>query len=715
MSKNKAISLFYRNKYSEVFSSFPVEPYEVDFFMPYSIYKITIDIDVDTPFKQKLDLFEEIVLKLLFERSMTGVELENTLCLDRGLIDSILMRLQNNGYIEADKTCISELGKDYCTGKSKSISSSRIVSEVRYIFKSLIDNGDKNEIYLPFVLTEIELKDILSTYLEEDLDESEELEELEELEKLDDTNEIKLVFGEKGSPYIIVGKKYGSIKRKSSKINKSEIRKLIQQYNKLQEGRFNSDINICDIDCEYYDSVWVHCKAVLTKQSHTVLLSEGCSEALYPMERYFPKDELSNLMIEINKNNKVKKETFKNTEKEDIEIKNPQYKDLEYLYLKILKYINSSKGTVNNYEEGRTFEGKHDRYIQNLYGAFEWLFYYYYKGKRISKKIKDAFDLSRSTSMNRIDLIKRISSNLGLTWKDTYKDLFTKCTSKTISSMITKVDTHLSIRLGLVILSSSQKESYEFRTLCRSYPDLLGLLSKLKKQRDTLSHTLESGYENEKFDDRIFDLLREAIVRLLPDFILTSSDYVKEDRKNEIMIRDYWLDELVLLEQFPAHYVKYIMTDNLKNSWALLLQNNEKFSNAERIALIYRNMQTTLELAIVRSKNNKEVSKESVLGKLCDEIKGSKVFETVNPNYIKNAFKKQSTSLGGAALVFLYCLKQNNLEGLHKILELGYIRTIEFIIDKRGHGNQRLLNVRDKDVEQVFKSWIDIVQVIGEL
>ncbi len=709
MTKNKAISLFYRKKYSEMFSSFPVEQHEVDFFMPYSIYKITIDTDVDIAFKQKLDLFEEIVLQLLFEKSMTGVELENTLCLDRGLIDSVLMRLQNNGYIEGDKSRISELGKDYCTGKSKSTSSSHIVSEVRYIFKSLIENGDKNGIYLPFVLTESELKDVLSTYLQEDTDESDESEEL------DEANEIKLTFGEKGSPYIIVGKKYGSIKRKSYKINKSEIRKLIQQYNELKEGHFNSDIKICDIDCEYYDSVWVHCKAVLTKQSHTVLLSEGCSEVLYPMDRYFPKDELSNLMIEINKNNKIRKGTIKNTAKEDIEIKNQQYKNLECLYLEILKYINSSKGTVNNYEEGRDFEDKHDRYIQNLHGAFEWLFYYYFKGKRISKKIKDAFDLSRSTSMNRTDLIKRISIDLGIRWKDNYKDLFTKCISKTISSMITKVDTHLSIGLGLVILSSSQKANYGFRALCRSYPDLLWLLSKLKKQRDCLSHTLESGYENEKFDNRIFELLRDAIVRLLPEFILTPDDTVKEDRRNEIMTRDYWLDELLLLEVFPIHYVKYILTDNLKNSWAMLLQNKDKLSNAEYIVLMYRNMQTTLELAIARSKSGKAVSKERVLGELCDEIKDSKAFKNVSPNYIKNAFNKQSTSLGGAALVFLYCLKQNNLEGLHKILELGYIRTVEFIIDKRGHGNQSLLNVRDKDIEQIFNSWVQIVQEIGAL
>lgn len=709
MTKNKAISLFYTKKYSEKFSLFPVEPHEVDFFVPYSIYKITIYTDVDTTYKHKLDLFEEIILNLLFERSMTSVEIENTLCLDRGLIDSVLMRLQNNGYIEDDKTRISELGKDYCTGKSKSTSSSCIVSEVRYVFKSLIENGEKNGAYLPFVLTEIELKEVLSTYLQEDLEESEASEEL------DDTNEIKLTFGEKGSPYIIVGTKYGSIKRKSSKFNKSEIRKLIQHYNESTEGGGKSDINICDIDCEYYDSVWIHCKAVLTKQSHTVLLSEGYSEVLCPIERYFPKDELSNLMIEINKNNKIRKGTIKNTAKEDIELKNLQYKNLECLYLELLKYINSSKDVVNSYEEGRDFEDKHDRYIQNLYGAFEWLLYYYFQGKRISKKIKDAYDLSRSTSINRCDLIKRISIDLGLTWKDTYKDLFTKCTSKTISSMITKADTHLSVGLGLVILSSSQKANYGFRALCRSYPDLLWLLSKLKKQRDTLSHTLESGYENEKFDNRIFELLRDAIVRLLPDFIFTSNDNVKEEPRNETTIRDYWLDELLLLEIFPTHYVKYIMTDNLKNSWVMLLQNSERFSNAERISLMYRNMQATLELAIISSKCGNAVSKERVLDKLCNEIKASKAFQTVSPNYIQNAFKKQSTSLGGAALVFLYCLKQNNLEGLHKILELGYIRTVEFIIDKRGHGNQRLLNVRDKDVEQVFKRWIEIVQEIGAL
>ena len=236
MTQNKAISLFYTKKYSEKFSLFPVEPHEVDFFAPYSIYKITIYTDVDIAYKHKLDLFEEIILNLLFERSMTSIELENTLCLDRGLIDSVLMRLQNNGYIEDDKTRISELGKDYCTGKSKS--TSHIVSKVRYVFKSLIENGDKTGIYLPFVLTESELKDVLSTYLQEDLDESKESEEL------DDANEIKLIFGEKGSPYIIVGKKYGSIKRKSSKINKSEIRKLIQHYNELTKGNFYSDMSI---------------------------------------------------------------------------------------------------------------------------------------------------------------------------------------------------------------------------------------------------------------------------------------------------------------------------------------------------------------------------------------------------------------------------------------------------------------------------------------
>ena len=67
MTQNKAISLFYTKKYSEKFSLFPVEPHEVDFFAPYSIYKITIYTDVDIAYKHKLDLFEEIILNLLFE------------------------------------------------------------------------------------------------------------------------------------------------------------------------------------------------------------------------------------------------------------------------------------------------------------------------------------------------------------------------------------------------------------------------------------------------------------------------------------------------------------------------------------------------------------------------------------------------------------------------------------------------------------------------
>ena len=713
MTKDKALSFFYDRKYSEIFLSFPVEDYEVDFFAPYSIYKITIYTDVVDALK--LDVFEEVVLNLLYERSMTSIELENTLCLDGGLVDSILTRLENHGYIENDKMSISELGKEYCVGKNNYRSSGRIISEVRYIFKLHTDDDKKREIYLPYVLTEDELKALMSISLQENLEALDESDESDESDQSDQSDIIELKFGEIGAPYIVRGKKYGSIKNKSHQINKYEVRKLIQRYNELEKGKFDTKINSCDIDYELYTSVWIHCKAVLTKKTDTLLLSEGYSEVLYPTDRYFPGGKISNLIIEIKKNNQIRKGPSQTEKKKNIEIKNLQYKNLECLYQEILTYTNLSKSPVNNYEEGRYFEGQHDLYIQNIYGAFEWLFYYYLKGKRISKKIKDAYDLSGSTSLNRIDLIKKISIDLGLKWKDDYRELFAKCTSKTISSMITKVDTHLSVGLGLIILSSSQKTDYRFRELCKSHPDLLWLLRKLKNQRDELSHTVESACENESFDIRLFDALRNAMGLLLPDFIFPSNNSAEIERKTRIVAHDYWLDELLLLEVFPTHYVKHIMTDNLKNSWVMLLQNKDKFSIAEFINRIYKNMQATLEIAILKIKGSKSVDKSNLLEALVDEVGNSTIFTTVGSNYIERAFKNQATTLGGAALVFLYALKQKNFEVFRRILELNYFEVIGFIIDKRGHGNRMLLNIRVQEVEEILQKWIEIVQEIGEL
>ena len=121
MALENAFSLFEDSRYEELFPNVRLLGNAVDYFIQCNTYEILVPSQ--SAIEQRLDMFEDAVLKLLDYKPYTKEEMAATLCLPKDIISFIRIRLRELGLLEKDEYTVSELGKNYLNGlHSKSTS-----------------------------------------------------------------------------------------------------------------------------------------------------------------------------------------------------------------------------------------------------------------------------------------------------------------------------------------------------------------------------------------------------------------------------------------------------------------------------------------------------------------------------------------------------------------------------------------------------------------
>ena len=705
MKYNNIISLFKTSKYSERFPSIPIEAKELDFFVTYSIYELYIEVSAGSSVTYDLDFFEEAVLSLLSHKPMVDKEIADIMCIDIDLAKEILARLYAKNCLEDNYIDLSIKGKLYCNKEVNKKVSAPVERLKRYVLKLNTKNYDA--IYLPVLLDDRELQEYKISI--EDNESSP--------NQSENTKDLQINFGSKGKPLLVKGKKYGKPKDKATSVDKGDICKIIEEYNDIYREKkpimFN---NIHDLDCEYKGVCWVHCKAVMLKNRDQVIISDGCSEKLFPMDRYIPDDGSLEVKTAVKVANCFKEQINSREENNILHKRNLHYTELEQLMHFINKDITTLEKVIANNYDGENKDNAYRLYVKNTYSAFEWILFYYLKGKYISIEVKKTFEALDLTLADKVNLIAQSAQNLGLRWKSPYKDLFYKCASYSLKEMSRKVEPDLWLGLGKAILVSSRKAEKGFYEFCQEYPHLISSLNELKKERDKIVHSVEILPANQRMIEDIHKLLIDAISYLLPDFLPENeeSNHLEPSGAQKAIYNDYFIEELVLQEIFSTHYVQYIMTDALKDSWMILITRRKRLEISDFLSRLYQNMQSTLVLSISREKRCSKVEQEEILEELKNEIGNIEALKTVNKHFIEKAFEGLPSTLGAVGIVFLYYLKCNHFKVYEKVIKDDFIQVLEFIVSERGHDNRVILNVSYDRLEQVYQMWVRIVQTIGE-
>lgn len=703
---HNVISLYKTLKYSQLFPIIPVEEKELDFFVSYSMYEVSIDVISEYRACSNLDFFEEAVLGLLSHEPMIAEEIADTLCIEVGLAKEVLARLYANSFLKENYIDLSDKGKLYVNQVCEETNKFPVETLKRYIFK-LNDKG-KNNVYLPLFLTEAEVNEY-RVYTEFEL-------ETELIcSETDDT--IQVNFGTKGNRLIVQGKKYGKPKDKPVQIDISDIYKIIEVHNDLHPEKSPIAIrNIHDVDCEYKGVYWVHCKGTLLKKRNQIMVSEGQSEQLFPLDSYIPGNGSLEIIKTIKMYSTIKEGNT--SEKKDVNVsyKNPQYKELEELIKSIKISTEKLKEEVESLQGGQYRVEVYHSYITEVYSAFEWLFFYYLKGKKISTEVKKDFESIEFTLLNRVNLIAQGAKKLGLRWRGDYKELFYKSAGLSFKEMSEKTEPNLWNSLTQLILTSLRKPEKGIHQLCQEYPSLLSIFRELKNKRDKIAHSVEQVEDNQGFNEHIMCFLMDAMQYLLPEFrdVEIKDNFLEVKHPEERVYNDYFLEELALIDILPLHYVKYVMTDALKDSWMVLNSKRKRLGVVDFLHRLYQNMQSTLVLALYRGKSCSPITKEELLDQLYQEVGRIEAFNTVVATNIDKAFNKKRSTLGALGIVFLYFLKCHYPEVMKKVVEQGFVSALEIVISERKHGNRMILNITEDVLEEAYKKWLLVVQTIGE-
>lgn len=111
MAMPKIISLFKADTYEQTFPNISILGHKVDFFLECSSYDVILPVTVRS--ENKLDVFEEAVLKFIDFKCSSVEEMANILCLTPDLINFIIIRLQEMNFIEKNQKDLTNQGKKY--------------------------------------------------------------------------------------------------------------------------------------------------------------------------------------------------------------------------------------------------------------------------------------------------------------------------------------------------------------------------------------------------------------------------------------------------------------------------------------------------------------------------------------------------------------------------------------------------------------------------
>ncbi len=692
MAIDKVCSLFGAARYEDLFQEVHLLGSSVDYFVQCTTYEVLVPVEAMA--EQRLDIFEDAVLKLLDFKPYTNAEMADAMCLSSDIVSFIRIRLKELGLLEKDEYTLTDQGKEYITNGASSNSSAIYRQAKMFILK---ETGE----ILPYIHFG-------------ELDYS--------IAKKDSFSRTVVEFGTAGRPVVIEGDNLmaqdkGALSGKMLK--PSDVKKALNLYNKIAQNslRFSpvGVINGYAIENSSSEDCLLHIKVAIQEGSvGDLVVSDGFVANNDFLVRYI-KSTYPDVINEVKK-----RAVITSTQLDDVNESTFDFERVnEGRYRSLYQPIRNIKDAYETIMEEQAGESK-DEYIEeqysqkqfvlNCYAVIEHtLFNYLLENPMPADKRSLLF---RQETWQNKELILTLGESIGIDYIRQYDYLFGIVNKKNIQKMHKENVPNLYIALPEVIIEASDNKQSGFRSLLKEYPGVIHTINKLHNKCKSLRHKSSAEEVNIHYVDQIYYFTLLMLEKLLPDFIFAEKDDTKVESKKKRQNTRLMVD-INLSRIFGPMYYYNVMDETLKNEWRLIAPGKNVYpAPYEYVNTLYRILQEVIHERVFFMKKDPQISKEELVSK-CSERWGKTLprgLAGVSSQYIKETLKNQNTTLGAQALVYLGFCDEKELEDIKKV---DFVNTISMVTNYRGHGNNVALNLDSLELEQLRDKIIETTKAIG--
>lgn len=693
MATPKVFSLFKTKTYEETFPNVSTLGKKVDFFLECSSYNVIFPVKVKG--ENKLDVFEEAVLKLIAYKSSTAREMADLLCLTPDLINFIIIRLQEMDLLQENGKDLTEKGKKYIKVDTKIMDEQNIEYAQAKVFV-LNQTGE--------ILPYIQKGEFIA-------------EPVEDVQG----SLLTVEYGTTGNPIRIKGKILRQDRniRKRGMLQSSEIRNALKRYNRIVRENVKHDAieyaSEWAMDNTSSDDICFHMQAVVQNGNiDEILVSDGFVLNIDFINNYIKKNYPDFILT-------VKEKATRNTVQEDTEgeqsdnkvVRNYKYRELRNLMSRITSF--SQVYTINDGDEDNSFnQDEHQmlqveqkKFLLNCYSAFEWSLFYYDLKNPINSQMSGIIE--NQSAYQNANTIIQMALKMGVYNPEKYDELFYMLDSKRIKRMYKNTTPELRVALSIAIITSANDEHCEFRKLFRLRPGLFRVLRNLFREHGDLSHQTLT-YDIDKVRNKeIYELLLDFIKNLQPDYEFDGDDFLRNI--SDTISQERLNAEVSLSKKLGAIYFYNLLPQTIRDEWILVSPDKSRYpETAEYFDILYRIMQDTLFYSLKDIRKNPQLKMGDILSKLKEKGVCSKCFDTVNEKFVNQILMNENATLGANAMVFLYYQKDGMVQSL---VENNFVDLIEQLVKLRKHGNNVTLSVDTCTLNTLRDNMFTIAKTIG--
>lgn len=682
MAKPKVISLLKTDKANNLFLNAPILGRPTDVFVQCASYDLKLPVNVQET--RVLDIFEETILRMLRLKKCSASELADIICLEKDLVNFIIIRLMEKGLLE-DKYTLSDAGKNQLDLQES------LRKEVEYqTAKIFIANGC--DIILPYIH--------IGVFLSEDIVDF-------------SPSGITLGFGSTGDQKRVTGtcireKKDGN---KMAILPQVTIKNAIKKYNRLANKRKRPGIVLAGeygIESTRGEDIYFHMQmAVQNGNSEELMVSDGFVSNIDGIFEYINATNPDLVMYVQSKAVQMDMEE-KQVEGSRQQTFNGKYPEVVRYCRDIEKYLYKISDESSLDDIKQTDEDKR-QIITNCYSMLEWAFHYLSLKYLMSDSLLQMF--KRQKTYENFDTINNLARKIGMGDLEGYQNLFNHFDGRKAEMIYQRPrDTipTMQMALPLCIIEASECDDSEFRKLITQDHRLIAFINHIGKMAADFRHDSTAKVENIKTEE-IRDHAVRIITTVLPDIQLKKGDVSVNEHVSNERLKAIVSCEKVLGSMLYSSLDEGIQADFRKISPD---KNSTQLPAAyEYVQILYRILQTVFYEEGVKYVDAKWLSKDECIRKN-EEILGTKLpksLATVKKDRYNAARRGLKATLGAHFLILI----PNLSDEVELLKEQDVLGVVSKILDYRKHANNISLMVSDQDLSDLREKVINVIKILG--
>lgn len=683
MAKPKVISFIRADKIDNIFLNTAIIGRPADIFIQCASYDLKIPINIRE--SRTLDIFEETILRMLSVKKCTVSELADVMCLEKDLVNFVLIRLQEKGLLE-DKFTISEAGKQEL-GHHKELR-----DEVEYMTAKLFIVSGR-DLMLPYIF--------VGDFISEDIVEF-------------SPSNITLGFGSIGNQRRVGGtcireKTSGS---KMAILPTMTVRNAIKKYNKLAKKRKKQSIVLADeyaIESSRGEDIYFHMQmAVQAGNIDELIVSDGFVSNIDGLFAYIKKLD-PDLVMRV-QGRAVQMSADSTSEEENHTI------IYTGKYQEVVKYCRDMDKNIRVVSDDSSLddikqknEDKRQAAI-NCYSMLEWAFYYHALKYPMSDTLLQLFK-SQKTYEN-FETIKKLAGRIGINNLDEYNMLFSSFDGRQAELIYrnpSRITPTMQAALSMAIISASEHQESELKQLLSLDQRFLSFIYELGSVAGDLRHDSSATIDDIKIEEMSSHAIR-IIRTILPDITL-SRDGVPEFNH----VSNERLKATVGCEKALGSLLYNSLDEGLQADFRKISPDKsaEQLPDPyEYVQVLYRILQTTFFEESKGLTKSRSLSKEDSINKIESliGIKLPKTITTVKEARFNAAKRGMKATLGAQFLALFPCLDEESVKLLN---EHDVVSLVDKVLEYRKHANDISLMVSNEELGRMRECVINTLKILG--